>query len=62
MVSFMLKDGINCTNKRMWTNHRPSYIKIHKQMYETESWTKYQKIYICLKCLSQTHICQSDKP
>lgn len=43
MVSFMLKDGINCTTKRMWTNHRPSYIKIHKQMYETEIWTKYQK-------------------
>lgn len=43
MVSFMLKDGINCTTKRMWTNHRPSYIKIHKQMYEKEIWTKYQK-------------------
>lgn len=43
MVSFMLKDGINCTTKRMWTNHRSSYIKIHKQMYETEIWTKYQK-------------------
>lgn len=43
MVSFMLKDGINCTTKRMWTNHRPSYIKIHKQMDETEIWTKYQK-------------------